>query len=122
MSGYSWFEIFESLKYPPIIDECTQYRLKKYSGTVSFYLVACRHCQTQLFAYQKDGDGPLLRCYLDRIRERFDNWQLTDSLTIQCRNCLTIISFPQNYYIKQDQDRNHFEKRLAYELLYQTDQ
>jgi len=31
--------------------------------------IRCSHCQHRIFHYQKDGAGPLMRCYLDRVIE-----------------------------------------------------
>lgn len=31
--------------------------------------LTCAHCKTHVMLYQKDGPGPLIRCYLDRIHE-----------------------------------------------------
>jgi GTP cyclohydrolase II len=36
-------------------------------GAATLLTVSCAVCASALFRYQKDGDGPLFRCYLDRI-------------------------------------------------------
>lgn len=51
-------------KYSPIINEFTTKR-----GHPKFIFVLCSKCQKPIFVYQKDGSGPLKRCYLDRIHE-----------------------------------------------------
>lgn len=38
-------------------------------GTSQFIDVRCRACGTFVLVYQKDGPGPLLRMYLDRIAD-----------------------------------------------------
>lgn len=39
-------------------------------GESALLLVLCRQCAQHLFLYQKDGPGPLLRCYVNRIHPR----------------------------------------------------
>lgn len=46
-------------------------RKDKYSkvrgGSDKFYIISCVKCQNEIFIYQKDGPGHLLRMYLDRF-------------------------------------------------------
>ena len=41
--------------------------LRARGGTAKFLDLYCSNCNTWLLLYQKDGDGRLLRCYLNRI-------------------------------------------------------
>lgn len=41
---------------------------KKRGGYSTFLVVRCHHCKSKIFAYQKDGPGPLKRSYLNRVR------------------------------------------------------
>lgn len=113
MEGYVSYDIIQ-LDYEPINDNCTSYRLKKYSGNIIFYQINCINCSAKLFNYQKDGNEPLLRCYDDRIQKRFPTFSLTNKLEIQCILCQTIISQPMSLYIKRTDD--HYEERNAYVL------
>ncbi len=36
-------------------------------GTPAMLMISCAGCNQLVMGYQKDGPGPLLRCYLDRI-------------------------------------------------------
>ncbi len=43
-------------------------KYRKARGGKAFMIeVSCATCQEHLLRYQKDGDGPLKRCYLNRI-------------------------------------------------------
>jgi len=114
MSGYQSYTIIETL-HEPICDANTLYRLKKYSGEIMFYQINCHNCSIGLFIYQKDGNGPLLRCYDDRIREKFPAFGLTSKSEIQCNICLTIITRAENKYIKKTD--THFEERNSFEII-----
>jgi hypothetical protein len=120
-------------------DKCTDYRLKKYGGTIVNYTVLCSNCKSMLFAYQKDGAGPLKRCYIDRIIGISEYFNITNYKELQCDK---IISHPQSIYFKtelvakpvrfrnrtpNDQTpelyyendlTNHIESRGCYELIY----
>lgn len=62
-----------STKYAmPIEPLSDQYQIDR-GGYSTFLLIHCAHCARAQFLYQKDGDGPLLRCYLNRIRLPFHN-------------------------------------------------
>lgn len=50
------------MNYEFIIDSFTERR-----GAPVMLELSCAHCNRYLFTYQKDGPGPLLRCYWDRI-------------------------------------------------------
>ena len=42
-------------------------RYQKSRGTPKILKICCSSCGELVLIYQKDGPGPLLRCYLDRI-------------------------------------------------------
>lgn len=49
-------------EYTFVIDEYTKKR-----GDPAMLDLSCSCCKTHIMLYQKDGPGPLLRCYWDRI-------------------------------------------------------
>lgn len=87
------------------------YRKKR--GAPAMLLMRCAQCSTYIMSYQKDGPGPLLRCYLDRIHhpeilekrqyEAFDK-RTTQKLT--CSFCHTVIGSPI-IYEKEDRPAYH---------------
>lgn len=87
---------------------------QKARGKPKIFLMHCGHCHCYVMAYQKDGPGPLKRCYLDRIHhpEIFEKVQHMkfDTKTapkLRCSACRTILGFPMVY---------KKENRLAYRL------
>ncbi len=63
---------------------------KKNRGNYSIILnIHCTTCHCYLISYQKDGPGPLLRCYLDRIHQKFYFQQENESMekNLFCPNC-----------------------------------
>lgn len=86
----------------------------KRRGKPSLLELYCAECETYVISYQKDGPGPLLRCYLDRIhhpeelaeREKLPfNTKTFEKLS--CPNCKTVIGSPIIY---------EKEERPAYHL------
>ncbi len=81
-------------------------------GTSKWLMVSCRECQDDLFVYQKDGTGQLLRIYLDRIfsvpsGERPYKGFVEQHLgALACLECETIIGVPMTY-------KKYAENRLA---------
>ena len=55
------------MEFSFIIDAFTEKR-----GEPKMFALYCANCNSYLFTYQKDGPGPLLRCYLDRIHSSFN--------------------------------------------------
>ncbi len=51
--------------------------MKKYK-TIKVY---CSHCKTLLYKYHKAGDGLLVKCYKERIKEDYTNGDL------RCPHC-----------------------------------
>lgn len=80
-------------------------------GAAAILEIFCTNCDNLALIYQKDGPGPLLRCYLDRIawpesysqlEKKFEN--LRD---INCEHCGAFIATPMIY---------EKENRLAYRM------
>lgn len=72
--------------------------------------LSCAKCGNYLITYQKDGPGPLLRCYWDRIHAPCHMTKLSESSEneFRCINCCTEIG-KQGIYEK--------ESRLAFFLI-----
>lgn len=76
----------------------------KRRGAPAMLAMHCAKCGVYVMSYQKDGPGPLLRCYLDRIhhpeslekrqREPFDK---KTAPKLQCENCQSVIGSPIIY-------------------------
>lgn len=51
----------------------------------------CTRCKSEVMLYQKDGPGPLLRCYFDRIHAPKQLVKLHEATKppheLQCTNC-----------------------------------
>lgn len=68
-----------------IYDQYTESR-----GEPSMLKILCSSCNEFLCDYQKDGPGPLLRCYCDRIHSPKDLKKAIQNSTPQllcCRQC-----------------------------------
>lgn len=78
-------------------------RYQKSRGTLRFLTLACTNCKQKIALYQKDGPGPLLRMYLDRIFEpqNLSNLNLIESFhdipNLKCPNCDMLIATPMVY-------------------------
>lgn len=81
------------MEYEFIIDDFT---LKR--GSPVLLSICCKRCDSHLFFYQKDGPGPLLSCYFDRILapEKMKNLHLDSNnnipTTLLCHNCSSKIA------------------------------
>lgn len=73
----------------PVIDEYTEAR----GGHSTFLQLSCRSCGCTVGYYQKDGPGPLLRCYFDRLHvvsrraEPRQKWQASPDCRLNCPGC-----------------------------------
>lgn len=81
-------------------------------GSAQMLELSCAKCGYKCFHYQKDGPGPLLRLYLDRIHapKKFVGLQkksLGSLKVIGCPDCGRLIAMPQMYKV---------EKRKAYRV------
>lgn len=79
-------------------------------GKAKILNIICSKCGNWVLKYQKDVDGSLHRCYLNRIIEpefysNFNNQKQMSNL--ECKNCNTVIGIPMI----------HTDHRLAYRLI-----
>ena len=101
------------------IEEPPKFKFKKdfymkSRGAPAMLAVSCAHCNSWIMYYQKDGPGPLLRCYLDRIhypklleKRQRKTFKKDTFPKLQCPSCQTVIGFPTIY---------KKENRPAYDL------
>lgn len=82
-------------------------------GAPAMLVMACTNCNCYVMSYQKDGPGPLIRCYLDRIHhpEQLENRQYKafdkrSSPKLECPSCHTVIGSPI-VYEKEDRPAYH---------------
>jgi len=76
-------------------------------GKSTFLDIQCSQCDGTVLIYQKDGDGALMRCYLNRIfsppgYERLQyqaNLRLKEIPNLRCPYCDNLIGIPM---IQQD--------------------
>lgn len=72
----------------------------------------CNKCKTHIMSYQKDGPGPLYRCYLDRIiypKSITQHESIETMPNLICYLCDNFIGIP-GVYVK------HNETRLVYNM------
>lgn len=99
----------------------TPYALKKdkytnaRSGNSHFLDLCCSRCGEYIALYQKDGQGSLIRLYLDRIFNpkelselQFKITRKKDMPNLKCSNCGLLIGAPMEYKP---------ERRLAFRLI-----
>lgn len=86
----------------------------KRRGAPALLVIKSACCGRYIMCYQKDGPGPLLRCYIDRIHHpphvRLQKYSInkhTDLAPLVCVACNIIIGVPMLY---------EKEKRPAYEM------
>ena len=84
-------------------------------GAPKMLFICCSTCDDYIISYQKDGPGPLLRCYLDRIHhpEQMHNKQhepfnKNDCPNLECFQCKKIIGVP---FIYEKEDRPAYHMR-----------
>jgi hypothetical protein len=104
----------------PKLEESKQYFIEKdkftkfRGGSAKLLLISCEKCEEEMFLYQKDGSGRLLRVYLDKFKapkklvENLNSIKnKTEMPSLKCKNCKQNIGSPMVY---------KKEKRLAYRL------
>lgn len=93
-----------------------QYRRAR-GGKAKMLDVLCAKCGAEVLLYQKDGDGNLLRCYLNRIfaPSKYEELQHSAKITVpkdmpnlECGKCGQVIGSPMR----------HLDGRLAFRLRY----
>lgn len=91
-----------------------QYR-KARGGKSKMLEICCARCNSNILTYQKDGDGGLLRCYLNRIfyPEQYEKLQHITTISkpqhmpnLTCVKCNALIGTPMM----------HLDNRLAFRL------
>ena len=88
----------------------------KRRGAPVLFAILCAECGSYLMTYQKDGPGPLLRCYLDRIhhppsleQRQHEPFHKQPAAKLDCFACKALIGTPYMYAKGQ-------EERPAYSL------
>ena len=99
------------MKYQIKKDKYTKAR----GGNAKFLILSCGTCLKEIFIYQKDGPGSLVRLYLDKfvapesfIKELNNIENKNDMHGLKCPNCSELLGVPMIY---------EKEKRLAFRLL-----
>lgn len=95
-------------------------------GAPAMLCIFCVTCNTFLMCYQKDGPGPLLRCYLDRIhfpedlnKRQCEKFCKSTAPKLECKSCHTVIGVPI-LYEKEDRPAYHMRPGLFFiKKLYQ---
>ncbi len=87
-------------------------------GKAQMLELSCAKCGDKFFHYQKDGPGPLLRLYLDRIHEpaKYHGLQsksIKDLKVIDCKKCGRLIAMPAIYKPEKRKSYRLFEGALA---------
>lgn len=92
------------------------YRRKR--GTPAILFISCAGCGEYIMSYQKDGPGPLLRCYLDRIchpealeKRQYDLFEKNEAPKLECKICSIVIGVPI-VYEKEDRPAYHMRPGL----------
>lgn len=86
----------------------------KSRGTPVMLKIKCVNCHSYIMSYQKDGPGPLKRCYFDRIHHppelaslQNQNFNKSTRVYLQCLECKEVIGTPMIY---------EKENRLAFSM------
>lgn len=73
-------------------------------GAPAMLMMSCAGCSSYVMSYQKDGPGPLLRCYLDRIhhpeelsKRQDEPFDKKTAPKLECPHCQTVIGAPMIY-------------------------
>lgn len=100
-----------------------KFKLKKDSyqkkrGASKILIIFCGQCSDYIMTYQKDGPGPLLRCYLDRIHHpeylsELQNLEFSKKTfsVLSCRACTALIGTPI-VYEKENRPAYHMRPGL----------
>lgn len=85
----------------------------KKRGTPAMLVIRCAECNAYVMCYQKDGPGPLLRCYLDRIhhpvnleKRQYEVFHKKTASKLECPACHIVIGSPI-IYEKEDRPAYH---------------
>lgn len=94
-------------KLIPIPIKNDKYKIKR--GNFSkIILLTCKNCKHKIGYYQKDGDGWLKRCYVDRlyILPKLNHAKFSLKKFFTCLKCKSILGKPLIY---QKESREAFE-------------
>lgn len=106
-----------------VLKDLPKFKFKKDSytrkrGAPIMLLIYCSECSYYIMSYQKDGPGPLLRCYLDRIHHPVEikkrQYELFDKNTVpklECSQCKVVIGTPI-IYEKEERPAYHMRPGL----------
>lgn len=112
-NGTSHLEGGDKIPQRPVLKNDSYRRAR--GGNARFITLYCSCCRSWLMLYQKDGDGKLMRCYLNRIFAPPDLESLqhnpdianpADLSLLRCKSCNSIIGYPMR----------HEDGRLAFRL------
>ena len=99
------------MKYEVKSDKYTKAR----GGNSKFNIISCLSCKKEIFLYQKDGPGKLLRMYLDKfvapqefVKELKKISKKSEMKGLKCYCCGELLAVPMIY---------EKENRLAYRLI-----
>lgn len=99
------------MKYNIVKDKYSKVR----EGSSKFNIIICSKCEKEIFLYQKDGSGKLLRMYIDRFvapeniaSEIKKSRRKGDMPELNCPHCGELLGVPM-IYTK--------ENRLAYRII-----
>lgn len=96
-------------KFKEIINQIPKFKFKSDSymrsrGAPAMLVMTCAHCNSYVMCYQKDGPGPLIRCYLDRIhhpeileKRQYEEFNKHSTPKLECFSCQTVIGSPIIY-------------------------
>lgn len=97
----------ESITLPDMSDyKIKKDRYRQERGNTSEMLeILCSSCESELFVYQKDGPGNLIRCYVDRIAwlpevsdlEKNNSDDNKKMSALKCPSCENVIGVPMVY-------------------------
>lgn len=91
-------------------------RYQKERGEARMLEIRCSSCGETVILYQKDGPGPLLRCYVDRVAwppeiAHLEGISARSLPNLECGSCHTVIGSPMVY---KPEDRPAFNMRPGF--------
>lgn len=104
MSDYLKYETFEcDYSFVCVDGQNNGYQFDVKKERCRMCKINCSQCNEALFFYQKRGDSPLLKCYLDRITMHL-NLIVTLHNELYCCCCKKIISKPRETLNHQERE------------------
>lgn len=92
-----------------LLEENPRFKFKndsymKSRGAPAMLAIVCASCNSYIMSYQKDGPGPLIRCYLDRIhhpeqleKRQYEGFDKKLSQKLECPCCQVVVGSPIIY-------------------------